>query len=98
MALTGLVRELTRARTSVLHMHLNWPLGCRYVTTAALVARVPAVVATTHLCSRVDEVRFAGVKQRLRTAIIDRFIPVSVAMTACLRGTLGIPDAKMRVI
>ena len=97
-ALMRLARELKRADTSVLHLHLSWPLGCRYVTTAALVARVPAVVATTHLCSRFDEVRFAGLKQYLRSAIIDRYIPVSVAMTACLRETLGIPTAKMRVI
>jgi glycosyltransferase involved in cell wall biosynthesis len=98
LALTRLARELKRADASVLHLHLSWPLGCRYVTTAALVARVPAVVATTHLCSRVDEVRFARTKQYLRNAVIDRYIPVSLAMTGCLRDTLGIPAAKMRVI
>jgi glycosyltransferase involved in cell wall biosynthesis len=97
-ALTRFARELRRAQTSVFHMHLNWALGCRYATTAALAARVPAVVATAHLCSPVSDVRFGGIRQRLRTALVDRYVAVSRGMTGCLRNTLGIPDAKIRVI
>jgi glycosyltransferase involved in cell wall biosynthesis len=97
-AVTRFARELRRAETSVFHMHLNWPLGCRYATTAALIGRVPAVVATAHLCWSVSDVRFAGIRQRLRTALIDRYVAVSIGMTACLRTALGVPDAKIRVI
>lgn len=97
-ALPQFVRELKRAQTAVFHMHLGWPLGCRYGTTAALLGRVPAVVATAHLCSAIDDVRFSAVKQRLRTAIVDRYVAVSSAMTACLRTTLAIPEEKIRVI
>jgi glycosyltransferase involved in cell wall biosynthesis len=97
-ALIRFARELKRAQASVFHMHLNWPLGCRYATTAALLARVPAVVSTAHLCSPITDIRFGAIRMRLRTAIVDRYVAVSSAMTACLRDTLGIPEAKVRVI
>jgi glycosyltransferase involved in cell wall biosynthesis len=97
-ALFRFAGELKRVRASVLHLHLNWPLGCRYATTAALFAGVPTVVATTHLCSSVSDVRFAALRQRLRSAIVDRYIAVSNAMTGCLRKTIGIPDSKISVI
>ena len=97
-ALMRFAGELTRAQTSVFHMHLNFPLGCRYATTAALVGRVPAVVATSHLWSSVSDVRFRGIRQRLRTAIVDRYVAVSAGLGKDLRNTLGIPDAKIRVI
>jgi glycosyltransferase involved in cell wall biosynthesis len=97
-ALIRFAGELRRAQASVFHMHLNWPLGCRYATTAALVARVPAVVSTAHLCAPVNDIRFGAMRMRLRTAIVDRYVAVSSAMTAGLRDTLGIPEAKIRVI
>jgi len=40
---------LRRRRPAVFHAHMTWPLGAKWALVAAVLARVPVVVATMHL-------------------------------------------------
>ena len=44
-----LIRGLRRPSPDVFHAHLPWPLAAKFPLFAALLARVPAVVATVQL-------------------------------------------------
>jgi hypothetical protein len=43
------VREVRARRPAVFHAHLTWPLACKFGLVGAILARVPAIVATVHL-------------------------------------------------
>src|SRR5512136_2048631 len=42
-------RELRARRPDVFHAHLTWPLACKFGLMGAILARVPALVATVQL-------------------------------------------------
>ena len=85
-------------RPVAFHAHLGWPLGCRYGIAAAKIARVPYVVATSHLYSPLDGVRFGRIKQWMQATSINRYIAVSNEVEKCLCRDLGVPPAKVRVV
>ena len=98
-SLLALVEALRVIKPEILHAHLNWPLGCRYGIAAAKISRIKRVVATSHLvATSFADVRFAGMKQWLQAAMIDRYIAVSAAVKKSLCQSLGVPDAKVRVV
>lgn len=97
-ALLALARLLRAERLSVFHAHLNWPLGCRHLVFAAKLARVPIVVATLHLYSSLNGVRFRWMKQNLQTASIDRYIAVSNEVGKRLLTELDVDPTKIRVV
>jgi glycosyltransferase involved in cell wall biosynthesis len=92
------IRELRAEQATILHVHLNWPLACRFGVMAAGLGRVPAVVGTSHLCSPISDVRFGWLKQRLQAATIDRYIAVSNGVRDCLCHEVGVPESKVRVV
>jgi glycosyltransferase involved in cell wall biosynthesis len=96
--LRRLVEELRAAEPTIFHVHLNWPLGCRYGVAAAKISHVPAIVATSHLYAPVAGARFGCLKQWVQAAMIDRYIAVSRAVQEHLCKDLGIPDLKVRVV
>ena len=91
-------RQLSAAKPTVFHAHLNWPLACRYGLMAAKLSRVPAIVATSHLYFPVPVERFGRLKQHLQASLIDRYIAVSNEVKKRLCNDLGITELKVRVV
>jgi glycosyltransferase involved in cell wall biosynthesis len=90
-------RLLRAERPAIVHAHLNWPLACRYELVAAIMARVPAIIATQHLFNDVPW-RRSRLIQRLICARIDRYIAVSEHLSRQLRERLHFPARKISVI
>lgn len=91
------VVALRAARPDVFHAHLNWPLACRYGLVAAVLARVPAVVATEHLFREIPWRRSILVQQII-SAGVDRYIAVCHEVARRLRQTLRFPARKVQVV
>jgi glycosyltransferase involved in cell wall biosynthesis len=91
------VRLLRAERPAIVHAHLSWPLACRYELAAAIVAQVPAIIATQHLFSEVPW-RRSRLIQRLICTCIDRYIAVSDHLARQLRERLQFPAHKISVI
>ena len=96
--LTGFVRELKRERPAVFHAHLSWPLAARFPLAAAVVARVPAVVATFHLFPPTPLRRTTLLQGRMLAARMGRAIAVSQAIATSLDAVLGWAPQKIEVI
>jgi len=93
-----LVRMLRAERPVVFHAHLTWPLAAKYPLAAAVLARVPAVVATVQLYPDFTMSRSTSLQHRLLAAGIDRYIAVSADIAARLVRELHRPAAKLEVI
>ena len=91
-------RELRRTRPAVFHAHLTWPLASFYPLAAAVVARVPAIVATFHLFPPVSFGRRPLIQARLLGHGIGRAIAVSQAIADLVVEVLGWPANKVAVI
>jgi glycosyltransferase involved in cell wall biosynthesis len=96
--LRHIIRELRTVQPTILHAHLNWPLDCRDAVIAATLARVPAVVATSHLYCPILRGRFGWLRQRVQTACVDRYIAVSDEVKRRLGQNLQVPESKIRVV
>jgi glycosyltransferase involved in cell wall biosynthesis len=94
----GFARELAHARPTVFHAHLSWPLAAKYPLAAALLARVPAVVATFHLFPPGSVGRTASLQARALGAGVGRAIAVSEAIAACVHDVLHWPSRKIELI
>jgi glycosyltransferase involved in cell wall biosynthesis len=90
--------ELRRVAPDVFHAHLNWSLACRHELIAARFLRVPAIVATVHMCSALDDVRFRRLKQVFQVHSIDRYIAVSEDVKDWLCQNMHLPESKVRVV
>jgi glycosyltransferase involved in cell wall biosynthesis len=93
----GFARHLKHRSPTVFHAHLTWPLACKYPLVAALLARVPGVVATVQLML---DFPFAGATRQQHRLIahgVDRFIAVSTHVADSLFD-LGWPAQKLTVI
>lgn len=95
--LLSFVRDLKAKRPAVFHAHLYWTLACTYGLFAAVLARVPAVVATQHAFGEIGS-RRSKMVQRLVFFGADRFIAVSHHMASQLRQACGFSDHKVQVI
>jgi glycosyltransferase involved in cell wall biosynthesis len=91
-------RKLGVCRPDVFHAHLTWPLGCKFGLAAAVLARVPAIVATQHLFFDVALTRTSVLQLRLLARGIDRYLAVSRHTAEQLRRTLRVPSAKLEVV
>ncbi len=85
------------ASPAIFHVHLNWPLACFHEALAAKFCRVPAVVATAHLCTPISGARH-WIKQRLLASAVDRYIAVSGEVEERLCQDLGVRASKVRVV
>jgi glycosyltransferase involved in cell wall biosynthesis len=97
-ALHAFRSQLLEDKPKVFHAHLNWPLSCRLGLVAAMLARVPQVVATSHLFHPVNQIRFSKLKQGLQSALIDTYVAVSREVARGLRDELNVPESKIRVV
>ncbi|MBI2865280.1 MAG: glycosyltransferase family 4 protein [Chloroflexi bacterium] len=91
-------RQLSVRRPAVFHAHLTWPRACKFGLAAAILARVPAIVATLHLFVDLPVTRYVYVQQRLLASRIDCFVTVSGALARQLCAAYGTPAHKIRVI
>jgi glycosyltransferase involved in cell wall biosynthesis len=94
----GLARWLARERPDVFHAQLPWLLAAKWPLTAAVLARVPAVVATVQLIMD-EEVDRASIAQlRLLARGIGRYIAVSRDIAGQLRSRLRLSEDRVEVI
>jgi glycosyltransferase involved in cell wall biosynthesis len=96
--LRAFLSDLQRERPDVFHAHLSWPLAARFPLAAAVVARVPAVVATFHLFPPAPLRRTTLLQGRLLAARMGRGIAVSQAIATSLDDVLGWAPHKIEVI
>jgi len=96
--LPNFIAQLRHLRPAVFHAHLVWPLACKFGLMAALLARVPAVVATEQVFVQFKLDPSIYLQQRLVAAGVDRYLVVSRDLARRLRQRLHIPCRKMQVI
>ncbi|MGZ4337109.1 MAG: glycosyltransferase [Gaiellaceae bacterium] len=96
--LPALVRDLRRSAPDVFHAHLSWPLAAKYPLAAAVLARVPAVLATVHLFPEFTIDRSTYLQERLLACGVGKYIAVSHDLAAQLIQRLHWPRAKIAVI
>jgi len=94
----ALAARLRRWRPDVFHAHLIWPLACKFGLLAAILARVPAIVATEQVFVQFKLDRSIYLQQRLVAAGVGRYLPVSRDLARRLRQRLPIPEHKLQVI
>lgn len=91
-------REVRARRPDVFHAHLTWPLACKFGLVGAILARVPATVATVQLYVEFPLDASIFVQQRLIVAGVDRYIAVSQEVAQRLIHKLHWPTQKIQVI
>ena len=91
-------RELRSRRPAVFHAHLTWPLACKFGLVGAILARVPAIVATVHLYVEFPIDRSILAQQRLIVSAAGRYIAVSCDTAQRLIRKLHLPAGKVQVI
>jgi glycosyltransferase involved in cell wall biosynthesis len=94
----GFARKLRARRPAVFHAHLTWPLACKFGLVGALLARVPATVATVHLYVEFPIDRSILAQQRLIISAVGRYIAVSRDTAQRLVRKLQWPARKVQVI
>jgi glycosyltransferase involved in cell wall biosynthesis len=94
----GFVHELRRARPAVFHAHLSWPFAAKYGRVAALLAHIPAVVATLQLFPDFRIRRSSAIQERLIAARVGRYIAVSHEIAQQVTERLHWPAHKIEVI
>ena len=94
-----LVAAIRAERPAIFHAHLNWPLSCKYGLLAALMARVPVVIASVHSCQEFPKRQFLlRALPRIVSSTVDLYLAVSDAAAQVLRNTYRIPKRKIRVV
>ena len=92
------IRALQAARPAVFHAHLTWPLACKHGLTAAILARVPAIVATEQLFVEAAYSRTTRIQQRLIAKGVHCYIAVSREVARRLRQAFRMPEHKIKVV
>jgi glycosyltransferase involved in cell wall biosynthesis len=85
-------------RPAVFHAHLSWPMACKWSLVAALLAGVPAVVATLHLWVNSSYSASARWQQKKIASRLGKYIAVSQDTAQQLKQTFSVPEAKLQVI
>jgi glycosyltransferase involved in cell wall biosynthesis len=94
----ALVRTLRRERPAVFHAHLSWPMAAKYGLVAAVLARVPATVATVQLFPGFELDRSNLWQLRALAARMGRYIAVSRNIAAQLVERMHWPAEKVDVV
>jgi len=93
-----LIKELRAEQPAVFHAHLNSPLACKDGLIAAVLARIPAVIATAQLFGELSVSHFVYAQQRFVAAGVDRYIAVSHEVARRLHQAFHIPARKINVV
>jgi len=96
--LSRFVRELRAERPTVFHAHLTWPLACRFGLMAAVLARVPARVATAQLFVEMPAGLWISAQHRLVTNTVGRYLAVSRGVAERMRQRFRVPEHKLCIV
>jgi glycosyltransferase involved in cell wall biosynthesis len=96
--LPALVRLLRELRPDVFHAHMSSPLAAKWALSAAVLARVPAVLGTVQVISDFVPGRSTFLQLRLLARGVDRYLAVSQAIAAELGDRYRWPAAKVEVV
>jgi glycosyltransferase involved in cell wall biosynthesis len=77
---------------------MNSPFSCKDGLIAAVLARIPAVIATAHLFGELPVSHFASAQQRFLATGVDRYIAVSHEVGRRLHQAFHIPTRKITVV
>lgn len=91
-------RELRRRKPAVFHAHLTWQEACKWGLVAAMLARVPAIVATVQAFVELPRNHWVYFQQRLLSLGVGCYIPVSQVTAQDLRKMFDMPVHKQQVI
>jgi glycosyltransferase involved in cell wall biosynthesis len=94
----SLARMLRAERPDVFHAHMSSPLAAKWALSAAVAARVPAVVGTVQVISDYVPDRSTLLQLRLLARGVDRYLAVSRAIAAELVERYRWPAAKVEVV
>jgi glycosyltransferase involved in cell wall biosynthesis len=94
----GLARLLRRERPAVFHAHMSSPVACKWGLTAAVLARVPAVLGTVQVGAYEPPNHSAYRQLRALARGVDRYLAVSGEIAAELVERLGWPEKKVEVV
>jgi glycosyltransferase involved in cell wall biosynthesis len=94
----ALARTLRARRPAVFHAHMSSPLAAKWALSAAVAARVPAILGTVQVISDHPPGRAALLQLRLLARGVDRYLAVSRAIAAELAGAYRWPAAKIEVV
>ena len=94
----GFARLLRSERPDVFHAHLSWPLAAKYGLASALLAHVPAVVATVQLIPEMDLDRSSRLQLRAIARRAGCTIAVSRDIAAELVDRFGWPAERVEVV
>jgi L-malate glycosyltransferase len=92
-----LARRLRAERPDIFHVHLPLPEKCKTALLAAILARVPAIIATEQLFQCTPS-RRSLLYLRILGTQIHRYIAVSNDLSSHLTQDLGIPRRKVALI
>jgi glycosyltransferase involved in cell wall biosynthesis len=93
----ALARLLRRERPEVFHAHMSSPVACKWGLTAALLARVPAVLGTVQVGEYEPPDRSTYWQLRALAHGVDRYLAVSRDIADELVERLGWPAEKIEV-
>lgn len=93
----GLARLLRRERPAVFHAHMSSPVACKWGLSAAVLARVPAVLGTVQVGAYEPD-RSSFWQLRLLARGVDRYLAVSREIAAELVEDLRWPAEKVEVV
>jgi glycosyltransferase involved in cell wall biosynthesis len=91
-------RQLLSLQPDVFHANLSWPLACKYGLVAAVMARIPAIVATVQLFVDATYSRATRIQQRWLANRVGRYIVVSGALADKMQQVFDLPAHKLEVI
>jgi glycosyltransferase involved in cell wall biosynthesis len=98
VAVPQFVRKLRRWRPDVFHAHLSWPMAAKYALASAVLARVPATVATVQLFPPFELDRSNALQLRAIAGGIGRYIAVSRDIAGQLIERMHWPERKVEVV
>ena len=93
-----LAREIRSQRPAVFHANLTWPLSSKYGLFAAMLARVPVVIAVLHAFVDFPYTAATRLQLRLLASRIDGYLTVSHDLANRMRRTFNLPKGKVQVI
>lgn len=94
----SVARAFRKLAPAVFHAHLTWPVSCKFGLAAAVLARVPAIVATQHLHVNIPWGHSRRLQYQLLTLGVDQYIAVSREVAGQLETLPGMKRKTIKVI
>jgi glycosyltransferase involved in cell wall biosynthesis len=93
-----LARALCVRRPHVFHANLTWSISCKFGLVAAILARIPAIIATHHLYVDQPWSSSRYFQQRAIAAGVHRYVATSNEVARKLHYHFRLPTYKLRIV